>query len=85
MHTVYALYSQNFKKIYIGCTSDIEKRLVSHNLLATKGWTIRFRPWILIYSEVFQSKTDALKRERELKSAKGRDFIWNLIHNRQQK
>jgi putative endonuclease len=32
-------------------------------------------PWVLIYSETFQSKKEAILREKELKTGKGRDFI----------
>jgi putative endonuclease len=73
--TVYVLYSEKFDKIYIGYTSNLEQRLLSHNQLATKGWTVQFRPWKLLYTEEFQSKTEAMKREKELKSQKGREFI----------
>ena len=76
----YVLFSESFNKIYIGFTSDIDKRLLSHNSLAKKGWTIKFRPWKLIYSEVYNSKKGAMKREKQLKSAKGREFIRNLIN-----
>ena len=79
MFTVYVLYSSTFNKIYIGYTSDIEKRLLSHNTLATKGYTIKFRPWILLYSEEHSLKSEAMKREKQLKSAKGREFIHSLI------
>ena len=79
MFTVYVLYSSNFDKIYIGYTSDLEKRLESHNYLATKGWTIKFRPWRLIYQEEYDLKTDAMKREKQLKTAKGREFIRKLL------
>ncbi len=79
MFTVYALYSKSYDKIYIGFTSDIEQRLLSHNELGKKGWTIKFRPWQLIHTEVFQLKLDAMKREKQLKTATGRNFIWSLI------
>ena len=39
MFTVYVLHSQIFDKIYIGFTSDIEKRLFAHNHISNKGWT----------------------------------------------
>jgi putative endonuclease len=74
------LYSESFGKIYIGYTSDLTERLKSHNELATKGWTIKFRPWKIVHSEVFESKRDAMRREKELKSAKGRKWIWELIN-----
>jgi len=34
----------------------------------------------LIYSETFDTKKEAMKREKELKSAKRREFIRNLIN-----
>ncbi len=79
LFTVYVLHSKAHQKIYVGYTATLQARLDSHNLLATKGYTFRFRPWTLIYTEEFLTKTEALKRERQLKSAKGRQFIWNLI------
>ena len=75
MFTVYVLYSRKFDKIYIGFTSDLEQRMLSHNVLATKGWTIKYRPWTLIHSEVFDLKQQAMTREKELKSHQGRIFI----------
>jgi putative endonuclease len=77
--TVYVLYSEKFDKIYIGFTSDLENRLVSHNKLATKGWTIKFRPWKVIHTEIFHKKKDALAREKQLKSALGREFIRSTL------
>ena len=79
MFTVYVLYSESFGKIYIGYTSDLAKRFKSHNELATKGWTIKFRPWKIVHTEFFESKQDAMRRERELKTAKGREWVWQLI------
>ncbi|TZF85936.1 GIY-YIG nuclease family protein (plasmid) [Pedobacter sp. BS3] len=75
MFTVYVLHSKQFNKIYIGYTSDLNNRLLSHNQLATKGYTVKFRPWEIIYTEIFATKTEAIKREKQLKSATGRDFI----------
>lgn len=74
----YVLYSVNYDKIYIGYTSNIEKRLYFHNL-GIKGWTAKFTPWELIYSENFPTKPEAMKREKELKSFKGREFIRKKI------
>jgi putative endonuclease len=76
---VYALYSPSHDKIYVGYTSDLEQRIVSHNFLATKGYTIHYRPWTLIHTETFTTKAAAMKREKELKSAQGRRFIWSMI------
>jgi len=79
MFTVYVLYSESFDKIYIGYTSSLEQRVKSHNELATKGWTIKFRPWEVVHAEFFESKHDAMKREKQLKTAAGREWIWQLV------
>ena len=77
MFVVYVLHSVNYNKIYIGFTTDLEKRFLSHNELATKGWTIKFRLWKIVHTEDFKSKAEAMKREKELKSHQGREFIRN--------
>jgi hypothetical protein len=46
MYYVYVLYSKRFNKIYIGCTSDLDARFLSHNKFANKGYTVRYRPWL---------------------------------------
>ena len=79
MFTVYVLYSLSHNKIYIGYTSNLEQRILSHNELAKKGYTIKFRPWQIIHIEVFEEKSAAMKREKELKSARGRVWIWELV------
>lgn len=76
---MYVLYSRSYKRIYIGYTSSLEERFRSHNELATKGWTIKFRPWEIVHKEIFDNKADSMRREKELKSAKGREWIWQLI------
>jgi putative endonuclease len=73
--SVYVLHSQTFDQIYIGYSSNLEGRLMSHNELATTGWTVRYRPWILIHTEKFETKKEAMTREKQLKSAKGREWI----------
>ena len=82
MFTVYVLYSEKFDKIYIGYTSKLEQRLLEHNELGKRGWTVSFRPWELILNENFNSKKLAMKREKELKSHQGRIFIRKLIQKK---
>jgi len=76
---VYILYSKEFDRIYIGFTSDLINRFHSHNHFATKGYTVKFRPWEVIYVEFFQSKSDAMQREKYLKSGTGRDWIKTFV------
>jgi len=79
MYEVYILYSSKYNKIYVGYTSNLQDRLLSHNELGTKGWTVKYRPWKLLYTEIFEKKESALLREKELKGAKGREWIWNEL------
>ena len=79
MFVVYALYSRAYDKIYIRFTSNMEERFKSHNELSKKGWTVKFRPWEIIYQENHSTKPAAMKREKELKTATGRSFIRSLI------
>ncbi|CAN1504768.1 COG2827 Predicted endonuclease containing a URI domain [Flavobacteriaceae bacterium] len=78
---VYILYSEKFNKNYTGFTSNLMERFKSHNHLGIKGYTLKFRPWKVIHIEFFISKTEAMKREKQLKSGIGREFIQNLIQN----
>jgi putative endonuclease len=79
MFIVYVLYSPSVNKFYVGYTSNLESRLLSHNQLGTKDWTKRYRPWELIYTESYQTKSSALKREKELKTGVGREFIQKML------
>ena len=78
MYKVYVLYSSKFNKIYIGQTDDLERRLFEHNNKLLSTYTKKYTPWKIIYIEEFSSRTEALKREKQLKSQKGREFIWNF-------
>jgi putative endonuclease len=80
-HTVFCLCSFKYDKIYVGYTSDLISRFHSHNSLATKGYTLRYRPWIVAYTEELESKSAAMKREKELKSSRGRAYLWDYIRN----
>jgi putative endonuclease len=75
---VYILYSEKFDKTYVGFTSSLIERFKSHNELAKSGYTIRYRPWKVVYVEVFDSKTIALQREKWFKTGHGRIFISEL-------
>ena len=81
MFVVYVLYSSKFDKIYIGYTSGLIARFKSHNELG-KGWTKRFRPWKVVHIEFFDVKSEAMKREKNLKGGKGREFIRTQIINK---
>ena len=83
-YIVYILQSQKDKKFYIGCTTDIEKRIQKHNNGSNKSTRYR-RPFILIYTEEFSDKHLAFQREFFLKSPRGflekKRIIENLKHS----
>jgi putative endonuclease len=65
-------------KTYVGQTNDLERRVTQHNDPHHKGTlhTKRHKgPWTLIHSEEYKSRGEAICRERELKTGKGRDWI----------
>jgi putative endonuclease len=67
---VYVLWSKRASRFYIGISESPDHRLQQHNQART-GWTSRFRPWVLVYSERLADYREARKREIELKSQKG--------------
>jgi putative endonuclease len=81
LYYVYVLYSKAHHRYYVGSSSDPTKRLLSHNDPRNNGWTKRFRPWTIIYTETFNSKLEALKRERWFKSGVGREFMKSMHNN----
>ena len=78
MYYIYIIQSLKNGKFYIGSCQNIDIRLERHNAGATPS-TKSARPWKLVYSESFQSNSNALKREREIKSKKSRKYIEYLI------
>ena len=66
-------------KYYVGSTGDtLESRIKKHNS-NHKGFTGGYGDWVIKYSEEFQSRNDALKREKEIKKWKSRKLIEKLI------
>jgi len=66
MYTLYILKSLKDFGYYIGITDNLEKRLQEHNSGKTKSTKSRI-PFVLKYKEGYQTKTEARKREIELK------------------
>jgi len=74
MKHVYLLQSISHpEQRYIGSTSDLEKRLASHNA-GQSPHTAKFRPWKLITSLSFTDDDKAILFEKYLKSGSGRAF-----------
>jgi len=63
---VYLVKSQKSNWIYIGCTSNLKKRLEEHKTGKSYS-TSKHLPIDLTYYEAYTSKSDAYERERHLK------------------
>lgn len=82
MWYVYALYNKEADKIYIGETSDPDRRVIEHNHKHGNHFTAKYSgKWILLYKEEIHTRKEALIREKQLKSYQGREFIRKLINN----
>lgn len=78
MFYTYILKSLLNNSYYIGSCKNIEKRLDLHNNGLVKS-TKRYRPWQLIYKEIYAKLGEARKRELQIKSWKKRVSIENLL------
>jgi putative endonuclease len=76
---VYILYSKIKDKYYIGHTGDdLTERLRKHNS-NHKGFTGGTGDWIIVFIENNISKSEAYKRELEIKNWKSRKMIEKII------
>ena len=80
MYYTYIIQSQKNGRFYIGSCHNIDIRIERHNAGATPS-TKSGRPWKLVYSESYETNSEALKREREIKSKKSRKYIQYLIES----
>ena len=67
MHVVYLIQHSVTKMTYVGVTTDLKKRLKSHNEKRNASTNRKNGKWILIYAEAYRSRKDAFSRESKLK------------------
>lgn len=78
----YILCSEKTNHYYIGQSEDLKKRLIEHNEGRVKS-TKHGVPWRLSYFEEFETRSEAYKREQQIKKRKSRKFIETLINKRE--
>jgi len=78
MPYTYILFSVKLNKYYIGACTDINRRLHEHNTGHSK-FTSTGSPWVLKYSETFETLQEAKKRELYIKKMKSRKYIESLF------
>lgn len=71
---VYVILCEDESK-YIGLTDDIYKRWYEHNAGIGAKWTKANKPVKIIHWEEFDSREEAAKREKELKTGFGRTWL----------
>ncbi len=74
MYYAYILKSLKDNRYYYGSCEDLEKRLENHNKGLVKSTKGR-RPFALHYSETFDSRSGAFKREQFFKTVEGYKFL----------
>jgi putative endonuclease len=74
MHYTYVLRSGQDEGFYTGCTSDLRQHYSEHASGRVRSTSHR-RPLALVYYEASLSRDDALRRERFLKSGKGKRYL----------
>ena len=77
-YSVYIIYSKAIDQFYIGHTENLDDRLYRHRnsgSLATK----KAKDWELKYIEQFETRSEATRREKEIKAKKSRKYIEHLI------
>ena len=78
MHFVYILKSLKDGGFYIGCTTNLDKRLSIHNSGKAESLKKR-RPLEIIYFERYDDQKRAYDRERQIKRYKGGEAFKKLI------
>ena len=81
---VYILKSIRDGSYYVGSTQDLFSRIERHNQGRSK-YTRNKRPWELLYSEEYPDRSAAIKREKEIKKRRRREYIESLVRKSRQR
>jgi putative endonuclease len=81
MYTVYILQDIKTKGYYIGSTNDLNRRLDEHFRNHVQSTRAK-GPWKLVYTEIFDSLSEARSREFAIKKKKRKSYINWLIENK---
>jgi putative endonuclease len=79
MYYAYVLKSIHHNYYYKGHCMDLEKRLSQHNSGMTTS-NKPYLPFILIYSEAFETEAEAIAREKYFKTAAGRRYLLKKLN-----
>ena len=74
---VYILYSETLEKHYVGHTQDLNERIRRHNSGYEK-YTQTGSPWNLIWSQMCESRAEAMTLEKKIKKRGAKRFLIDL-------
>ena len=75
---MYILSNIGRTTLYIGVTSNLNLRVWNHKQGKGSKFTKKYKLTILLYAEEFDSISDAITREKQLKAWR-KDWKWELI------
>jgi putative endonuclease len=78
MYYTYAISSINRNYIYVGISDNTDRRIKSHNKGHNKT-TKSYCPFKTILIEEYNTRMDARRREKYLKSGCGKEFLRALV------
>jgi putative endonuclease len=78
MYFVYILQSSYTNRFYIGSTNNLIRRFHQHQTNQVNSTKNR-GPWFMPYYEIYQTRSDVVNRELELKHKKSSKYISELI------
>jgi len=78
MFYVYVLQGLKDKKLYIGYSSDLKRRLREHKIGGSASTKKRL-PFKLLYYEAHSNEKDARRRERYFKTEKGKSTLRQML------
>ena len=77
-YTVYILFSETLDQYYVGQTENISDRIFRHRNSGSKS-TKQADDWIIVYTEEYGTRSEAMQRELAIKKKKSRKHIEWLI------
>lgn len=81
MYYTYCLQSIKNKRLYIGYTNNLRRRLEEHNNKQGGDFTSKNGPWKLIFYEAFVHKKDSENQEKFYKTGYGREVLKDKLKN----
>ena len=75
---VYIFYSSALDQYYVGHSEDLDDRFFRDTNSGSKA-TKKAKDWKVVYTEAFDTRTEAYNREMSIKKKKSRNYIVWLI------